>query len=207
MKSLSKISIGAFLTTLALQFGVMANPYFAGGPVPGGNIQHFPAHYHVIVSVAIDGSSIEIEDGSQWKVPSSQAYEVSNWKTNDPVVISPNYSCLSGCKYYLTNKNRGSYVDGNLSLGPIIGGNNTYRIIYLNPYDGEVYLQPEGPGGYGNEIHWCVELGDRHIMKNWTMNQAVIVGANDNWFSSWFSNCNCILINSERNTYVRAQEY
>ena len=207
MKNLSKISIGAFLTALALQFGVMTSLYCATGPVPGGNIQHFPAHYHVIVSVAIDGSSIEIEDGSQWKVRPSQAYEVSKWRTNDPVVISPNHSYLSGYKYYLTNKNRRYYVGGNLSLGPIIGGNNTYRIIYINYYDGEIYLQPEGPDGYGNEIYWCVEPSDRHVMKNWTINQAVIVGANDSWFSSWFSYYNCILINSERNTYVRAQEY
>ncbi len=207
MKHLSKIRISTFFAVLAIQFGVMAHSYFLGAPIVQGIIQHFPAHYHIIISVAVDGSSIEIEDGSQWKVPDSQSYEVSRWQTSDPVVISPNNSYRSNYKYYLTNKNRGSYVKCNLSLGPIIGGNNSYRIIHLDLYNGNVYLQPEGPDGSGNETRWYIEPNDRHIMKTWTINQAVIVGTNDNWFASWFSDCNRILINSECNTYVRAQEY
>ncbi len=204
MKHLSKIRISAFFAVLAIQFGVMAHSYFFREQ---GDIQYLPAHYHRIISVAIDGSSIEIEDGSQWNVPNSQSYEVSSWQTSDQVMISPNRFYRSNYKYYLTNTNRRSYVNCNLSLEPIIGGNNNYRIIHLDLCNGQVYLKTAGPDRHGNETHWYIDPADRHVIKNWTMNQAVIVGTNNNWFASWFSKCNRILINSECNTYVRAQEY
>ncbi|MCK4934678.1 MAG: hypothetical protein KAR79_03735 [Simkaniaceae bacterium] len=203
MKNISKFCFALFVLTCA-GWQPQAETYSS---YAGENLKHYPAHYHIIVSVAIDGSSIEIEDGSQFKIPASQTYEVLNWRTNDPVVISPNTSCLSGCKYYLTNKERRSYVDANLYLGPIIGGNNTYRLAYINYHTGDVLLEIEGPYGQGNQLRFRVEPSEQYILHTWALNQAVIVGSNDSWFASWFSSCGHILINSEKNTFIRALEY
>lgn len=164
---------------------------------------YYPPQFHRATSIAVDGSSIEIEDGSIWKINPEQQYEIREWLPEDPLSISPNTSVFGSGNYYITNKARNIYVEANLHLGPILKGEFTKRIISIDYTYGELILED----GAGYRTTWMIDSGDRRTLNTWYLDQAVIVGTNDSWLSGWFSSSDSILINVERNCYIRAREY
>lgn len=153
-----------------------------------------PAYaHHWLIRATYDGSIAELEDGSNWKLAPN--YSVFNWKVGDPMVITPNHSWLSDYNYYVVNKFTGSYVAADLIVGPIAFGPYTHWVIGIDYTSGHVYLE--------NGTTWTISSSDGFIFRDWAINDTVIVGANDSWFSSYDS----ILINVNMNNYVRARTY
>ena len=84
-----------------------------------GSQYYYPPQFHRVSSLAIDGSSLELEDGSIWRIAPEHRHEIAEWLPNDPLAISPNMSFFQSGKYLITNKSRGVYVEASLHLGPI----------------------------------------------------------------------------------------
>ena len=113
----------------------------------------------------------------------------------DPIAITPNHSFLSEYNYYVVNKATGSYVAADLILGPIAFGSYTHWIIGMDYTSGHVYLE--------NGSTWTISSNDLFIFNDWAINDTIILGSNDSWFSCYDN----LLINVNMNNYVRARKY
>lgn len=148
--------------------------------------------YHNAVAVGILGESLELEDGSIWSISSSDSYKTLNWLTTDVILIKPNHSWFSVYDYVLENQNTGATVRANLSLTPILFGHNSHWIISI----------------LGNEVTledgsiWYIPSYDMSQVRNYRLNDHIIVGTNDSWWTSGsYPN---ILINANEDNYVNA---
>ena len=167
------------------------------------SVQAYEEYLKYDTHVAIDtpeSRHLTLEDGSEWKVSDTDLDELYQWFARSaiaPVVINPNYgSSKSYYGYYLTNEETGSYVKANLVRAPSKENTNTVTIRGLekNSYDrGCIYLS--------NGTFWWISYSDLKLLKNWHIDDLVIVGKNTEWFSYETH----ILINIDANTFVRAQ--
>jgi hypothetical protein len=57
--------------------------------------------------------------------------------------------------------------------------------------------------GMGEKTHWDISSGDASMLREWAPNDYVIIGYN----SGWDSSCECILINVNMNSTVRAKQF
>jgi hypothetical protein len=163
---------------------------------------YLPHQIHMLSSRAIDGSSFEIEDGSAFTVTRGHEYALLNWATNDPLVVSVNQSIFPSSKYCMRNKNTGTTINVDLKLGPLVNNPYTKHIIGIDYYYGEILLED----GSGYRSSWVVDSSDIHLIRDFLINQAIIIGENSGW-NAWFSSSDSILINVEKNRSVRAREY
>jgi hypothetical protein len=154
-----------------------------------------PVHSHWLASVSIYGDSVELEDGSFWKIPSYKSHIVYSWKAGDLLTITPNNCFCSYYNYYINNKYTNTYVPANLYIGPIAFGSYTHWIIGIDHINGHIFLE--------NGSAWCISSSDAYIFSDWAINDTIIIGANDSWFSSYDS----LLINVNMNNYARARQY
>jgi hypothetical protein len=163
-----------------------------GSPMQG---HYLSVTTHWVNTIAVDGDSIEMEDGSWWKISSGDSYKVLGWRVNDPLVITPYNTWLSSTSYTITNKNTGSRVKAKLSVGPITYGPNSHWVTSFEPFSGYVCLE--------NNSCWTISSSDLNLLREWALNDTIIIGVNDQWFSSY----DFILINVNMNHFVRAKRY
>ncbi|MBP9841046.1 MAG: hypothetical protein KBC64_01315 [Simkaniaceae bacterium] len=163
---------------------------------------YIPHQIHVMSARAIDGSSVEIEDGSLFTVARGHEYLLLNWGSNDPITVIRNNSVFPSTKYNLVNKRTGESVNVHLKLGPLVNNPYTKRIIGMDYYHGEILLED----GNGYRSSWLVDETDIYLIRDFLINEAVIIGENSGW-GCWFSHSDSILINVEKNRSVRAREY
>src|SRR5690606_27685764 len=93
---------------------------------------YYPASIHWLSAVSAFGDSIELEDGSTWKVGAYDRYKAHNWRPEDPLVITQNHRWFSKCNYRIININSGASIETNLYFGPIKEGTYT---IYITAID------------------------------------------------------------------------
>lgn len=155
----------------------------------------FPINCHWLTSVADNSRSIELEDGSHWEVSSSDAYVLRNWRREDSLVITPNYSWFSSYDYYITNKSNNTYVKANLSIGPLSYGKFSHWIVDIDFFGGHIFLE--------NQMIWCFNIQDSYIVKDWALNDHVIIGTYDSWLSPY----DHILINVNMDDHARVKQY
>jgi hypothetical protein len=148
------------------------------------------------------GFSLEMDDGSIWRIiDSSSAREVSSWRINDSLVIYPTLvPSWSGGRYYIVNQNLQSSAIAEISYGPLAGKATNTQIVYFDYFSGYVQLQD----GIGRTSFWRLYPSDRSIFEYWKVGQSIIIGSNENCYAGWFCSSPYILINVERNDYVRA---
>lgn len=151
----------------------------------------FTAHW--FVSTNIDGSVVEIEDGSHWKMAAN--YATTNWRYGDAIAITPNTGWNSDYSYYLVNKTTGTYIPADLILGPIAFGPHSHWIIGLDILQGKVFLE--------NSSGWKISQNDEQRLREWQINDTIIFGRNNSWFSSY----DHVLINVNLNHYIHAKQY
>lgn len=154
-----------------------------------------PINCHWLISIADNTRSIEMEDGSHWEISPSDSYVVRNWRREDSLVITPNYSWFSGYDYYITNKTNNTYIKANLYVGPLAFGPYSHWIVDIDYYGGHVYLE--------NQMVWCVNPQDNYVLKDWAVNDHIIIGLYD----SWFTPLDHILINVNMDDHVRVKQY
>lgn len=150
-----------------------------------------PGAFHRANFISIFGDSIEFEDGSIWMVYNGDAYKTLNWLPTDLIVVTPNHSWFSAYNFRLTNQNTGASVEANLTLGPIYNGPHTHWIVAIDYYYDVVYLE--------DGTVWNMSYMDDSIVRKWLVNDTVIIGINDGWFSSSKPN---ILINVNMLNYA-----
>jgi hypothetical protein len=155
----------------------------------------FPINSHWLIGIADTNRSLEMEDGSHWEVSASDGYILRNWRREDSLVITPNYSWLSSYDYYISNKTNGTFVSANLYVGPLAFGPYSHWIVDIDYFGGHVYLE--------NQMVWCVNPQDNYVLKDWAINDHIIFGLYDSWFSSY----DHILINVNMDDHVRVKQY
>lgn len=146
--------------------------------------------FHFPIGVSFLGDTVELEDGSIWKVCSNDTYKTLNWLTSDMIIIVPNDSIFSSHDYKLINLNTGAKVKVNLYLGPIYNGAYTHWIVAIDYLYREIYLE--------DGSIWKMSSFDQSIVNKWLPNDTVIIGINDGLFSGTNPN---ILINVNMNNY------
>lgn len=152
---------------------------------------HKPKYCHWAHSIIDFGELIELEDGSQWSIAPTHAYKALTWRIYDPIVITPNRSWFSSYTYCITNQATGSYIQANLQLRPIPFGPYTHWVVALDKYTGHVFLE--------DGSSWKVSQDDWPLFEQWLINNFIIIGYNDEWFSSY----DHILINVNAEHHVR----
>jgi hypothetical protein len=152
--------------------------------------------YNVIVKIDVQNGFIYLQNGSNWHVADPDSVELLSWRVNDYSVITPNHYS-SDYAFYITNQSNGSYVRVNVVDGPRIGGLYTTLIAGMDlstNFRRSVYLN--------NNSYWSIDSSDFTITDNWQVGDPIIMGRNDQWFTSYAT----ILINITTNTWVRARK-
>jgi hypothetical protein len=139
-----------------------------------------------------DRNILELEDGSQWKVADGDYLELLSWGNGDIVEISPHYFS-SSYSYYITNRDTGSYVRGNLVNAPL--RESPYAVTITGTKYRHFFSLSNGSS-------WKISSSDLYLVHNWYVDDLVIIGNNSEWFSSYTH----ILINIHTNTFVRVQK-
>jgi hypothetical protein len=156
----------------------------------------FPDYIHFLNAI-LSEDAIEMEDGTQWEVVAADIDVLKswNWELSDPLVITPNHSRFSSADFYITNKKKDSYIRANLITSPIAFGQLSHWITRIDLYSGHAYLE--------NGTAWCVNNVDDDVFKDWEINDHIVIGYHDASFSPY----DRILINFNKNSYVRAKNY
>jgi len=160
---------------------------------------YFPASMHTLSGVSALGDSVELEDGSVWKICRYDGYKALNWRANDPLVITQNHAWFSGYEYRIVNQVSGACLEANLFLGPLEHGQNTLYITGIDRTAGELIVS----NGHGESLCWDISSNDFSIFQNWALHDAIIIGQN----SRWDSNCEGLLINVNMNNAARARQH
>lgn len=154
-------------------------------------------HFHFFTLVGENRDWIGFEDGSRWKVPPENAGQVFSWRFNDSLIVTPNMSWGSSPYNYVIHNisaNSHSQVYANLSLGSKTFGEFSHWVQALDRDHNQVILE--------NGSLWDISSSDKESFDDWKVNDTIIIGIYDVWFSSY----NRILINVNMNHYVRAAQ-
>jgi len=163
-----------------------------------------PYLYHWIDHFPQSNSLIKLEDGAEWFFDVNEAHVVRSWRPGDTIVITPKggWFWSSNYSYVLTNRDLGTSVNVNLSLGPIAFGPNSMWVGGIDLMNGLVHLT----NGQGEKTVWEVSSSDMYLFKEeWAVNDTIIVGENDSWLSLW-SPYNHIFLNVNMNHYIRVRQ-
>jgi hypothetical protein len=160
---------------------------------------YYPASIHWLSAVAAFGDSVELEDGSTWKVSSYDQYKANTWRTQDPLVVTQNHRWFSKYNYRIINTTSGAMIEANLHFGPFKNGKDTPYVSFIDFDEYEVHAI----NGKGEVTHWDICSKDRQNFDGWDLNDALIIGHN----SGWDSRYECILINVNMNNFVRAKQF
>ncbi len=153
--------------------------------------------YNLIVKIDMHNGYLYLQNGSRWKIADTDSIELVSWRVNDYSVISPNHFYADDYAFYITNQSNGSYVRANVVEGPRIGGLYTILISGMDVnsnFRRSVYLN--------NNSYWSVDERDFSITDTWQIGDPIIMGRNDQWFTSYAT----LLINIATNTSVRARK-
>ena len=163
------------------------------------NNKYPPVYYspgmHRLAAVSAFGDSVELEDGSVWKVSPYDASKVAFFTSQDPIVITQNHRWFSKYQYKLINQSTGASLETNLHLGPIKDGAYTLYVIGVDTIRGEVILS--------DQTRWGISSYDFSDFQDWILYDAIIIGHN----SGWDSGCQGLLINVTLNSSVRAEQF
>jgi hypothetical protein len=158
--------------------------------------------FRLVANKDPQGWNVELDDGSIWRaVDSSSASEMKYWKTNDPVVIHPTaFPNWAGGRFFFLNERLNATAIVELSQGPILNRSTNAQITYIDYSSGYLEIQD----GIGRSSYFHIDYADSLLFQNWRPGQSIIVGSNEDCYAGWLSNYSYILINIEKNEFVRA---
>ncbi len=156
---------------------------------------YVPNNIHTLVAVSALGDTVEIEDGSVWKVSTYDGSRAQGWRSTDPLMITQNNRWFSSYAYRIVNQNTNTSIEANLFLGPIKHGQYSRYISDMDTTRGLIKLT--------DTTHWEISSGDLAIFRDWAVNDSIIIGYN----SGWDSSSEGLLINVTMNNYVRARQF
>ena len=143
-----------------------------------------PQAAHSITSIAWDGSSFVLEDGSVWLVREDHREEVRLWWEGDIVYIAPNRQ-WSGCSpWVFLNESRRVFVYAR-SMAPPDYYNPYTRYIVAIDYDYDQIRLNDGS-------LWNISWADDQVVNRWEPNDTLLIGLNsggDNRYPFILINC------------------
>lgn len=162
-------------------------------------IYYSNSHHHLVLVTILDNGdyTLELEDGSVWKISMYDGKKACNWLVGNPLTITQNNRWFTRYDYRIVNTD-GSSVEANLFLGPVLLGKNSRFIVGIDPYKRELLLS--------DNTHWEVSYLDKAIFEGWACNDYIILGTNSNT-SVWDSSSDAILINVRMNNCARAKQF
>ncbi len=159
---------------------------------------YYPVSMHSLIGVSALGDSVELEDGSVWKISRYDGYKALGWRSNDPLTITQNHRWFSIYAYRIINQNTGACLEANLFLGPLEHGQHTLYITGIDRISGDLVVT----NGSGESIRWEISSSDIAAFQNWDLHDAIIIGQN----SGWNTDCESLLINFNMNNSARAKQ-
>lgn len=170
--------------------GYFLPPQYCNSPA-----YYVPPNYHWMTALSSMGDSLEIENGSVWKMDVRASYDVFYWSSSDPLVLTQNQEWFSSYNYKLLNQITGGSVPVNLFLGPVLANVHTKFLADFDFQQGVAILT--------DGSRWLICPRDIVSFYRWILNDCILIGSNSGWESSYDS----ILINSNMNHYVRARQF
>ena len=156
-------------------------------------------HWLTAVTVLDDNEyTLELEDGSAWKISSYDGVKALNWRTKDPLTITQNNRWFSRHDYRIINKSNGTCVEATLFLGPVELGEFSRFIIGIDYGKSEILLN--------DHTQWEISYLDSTAFKEWALNDYIIIGTNSNT-SIWDPGSDVLLINVNLNVSSRAKQF
>jgi hypothetical protein len=141
---------------------------------------------------------LELEDGSGWEI---SAYEgkskAVHWQLDHPLVITQNNRYFSKYTYRIMNTTNHTSVEANLVIGPIERGDFSRFIIEIDYDQKEITLN--------DNTQWEISYLDGSVFKDWKQDHYIILGTNSD-SSFWDSEREALLINVNKNNFVRAKQ-
>lgn len=159
---------------------------------------YYPASTHYLIEVSALGDSVELEDGSIWKICHYDGYKAMQWRSNDPLIITQNHRWFSSYPYRIVNQNSGESLETTLFVGPLEYGQNTLYITDIDRLAGDLSIV----NGSGEVCRWKIFSNDLSLLQNWAVHDAIIIGQN----SGWDTDFEALLINVTMNHSVRARQ-
>lgn len=135
-----------------------------------------PGAIHRPIAVTALGDVVTLHDGSEWLVKYSDRYKTLDWLASDTAHITKNSAWFSSYYYCLTNHMTGAQIEVNMLKGPIYNGVHTHWIIAIDYFNCELVLE--------DGSHWKIASSDYVTHKKWLINDTVIIGVEDSWWSS-----------------------
>ncbi|HSX38620.1 MAG TPA: hypothetical protein VLE95_07310 [Chlamydiales bacterium] len=160
--------------------------------------QCLPPSMHHVIGISKFDSSIELEDGSIWRISPSETYKTLDWFLHDEITITQNRAWISMYHYRIVNEQTGDSLVANLFLGPHTHGQYTFYITGIDRIFGELILT----NGFGEKLGWQISSLDLYTFQHWALHDAVIIGEN----SDFDANCDALLINVHLNNWIRASQ-
>jgi hypothetical protein len=157
---------------------------------------YFPSSCHLLVSLSPNGDSVQLEDGSVWKIDDPNAFKLLYWRPSDPLMITQNTSWFSSYKYRMVNRSNGSSIDANLVKGPNPGNCCNRYITELDLDRGILTLS--------DRTYWEVSSGDQSLLSEWKCKDSVIIGYNS---SGWDSSYESLLVNVSTQCCIRCRKF
>ncbi len=146
---------------------------------------------HTIHDVSTKGTTLEIENGAVFAIRDCSAATAAKWRKSSAIQIKPNHTWFSSYEYTIHNPETNSYVEAKLSLGPFSQSPLNRRISQINLATGTVLLD--------NNTMW--QIADRAALQKWQVNDPIILGDNDAWFTWGY---NFIMLNVATDSYLTA---
>ncbi|QVL56922.1 MAG: hypothetical protein KFB93_05925 [Simkaniaceae bacterium] len=146
---------------------------------------------------------IELEDGTQFKAISRHRQAMEYWNFYDRITFCPNPYPFGGSEFYVVNESNGEYFKADIWASPAVENPHTFRLSHIDREYQEIVLV----GNQGMKIRWKIDPEDFDYLRYWKRGDAIVVGKNSNWFSSYFSDYEFILVSysaTEDILYVRA---
>ncbi|MDP1836476.1 MAG: hypothetical protein Q8K75_11205 [Chlamydiales bacterium] len=130
----------------------------------------FPYCVHHPMFVSPGGYSVELEDGSIWRVEPSDAYYVAGWAPYHDVIILPGSWLSYSPNFYFYNVQTRQSVTVTMKMGPFYDSLFTRWILAINYGTGEVWLD--------DGSHFYITIDDNALFQEWRPNDTIIVGSN-----------------------------
>lgn len=181
MKKLKTFGLVALLTLIL--------PFISNASLPP---VYFPNYCHWVYAISTLGDTIQLEDGSVWSISPRDSHKIFNWKSQDALIIYPNYRWFSNYNYRVLNKATNQTIEVNLNLSPIVDGEGTNYIHDIKNDCSAVMLQDQSV--------WHVNSKDRKIVEQWALGDLIIIGVYD---KGYFESDTNILINANMNNHCR----
>lgn len=160
---------------------------------------------HFVVAVTVLDNhkfTLELEDGSVWKISSYDGAKALNWRTNDPLTITQNNRWFAKHPYRIINQGNGTSVEASLYLGPVELGENSRFIVSIDHSRRKMLLSDSS---HVANTTWEISYLDDSIFRNWELKDYIIIGTNSNT-SIWDSSSDALLINVNMNNCLRAKQ-